>query len=66
MDVIYQRCAAWSRRKVCAAARPCIPGIDVHKKVIVVALRIGAKTEIRQFGTLTHELRGDLPCSFTC
>jgi len=41
MDVIYQRCA----------------GIDLHKKVIVVALRIGTKTEIRQFGTLTHELR---------
>jgi len=41
MDVIYERCA----------------GIDVHKKMIVVALRIGRKTQIRQFGTLTHELR---------
>jgi len=39
-DVIYERCA----------------GIDVHKKVIVVALRVGAKVTIRQFGTLTHEL----------
>ena len=41
MDVIYERCA----------------GIDVHKKMIVVALRIGRKTQNRQFGTLTHELR---------
>ena len=40
-DVIYQRCA----------------GIDVHKKLIVVALRIGRKVTVRDFGTLTHELR---------
>ena len=40
-EVIYERCA----------------GIDVHKKMIVVALRIGRKTQTRQFGTLTHELR---------
>jgi len=40
-DVIYRRCA----------------GIDVHKRVIAVCLRIGRKTEIREFGTLTHELR---------
>jgi len=40
-DVIYERCA----------------GIDVHKKMIVVALRIGRKTQTRTFGTLTHELR---------
>jgi len=40
-DVIYERCA----------------GIDVHKKMIVVALRIGIKVQIRQFGTLTHELK---------
>jgi transposase len=39
-DVIYERCA----------------GIDVHKKMIVVALRIGGKAQIRTFGTLTHEL----------
>jgi transposase len=32
-------------------------GIDVHKKVLVVCLRIGRKSEIRTFGTLTHELR---------
>ena len=40
-DVIYERCA----------------GIDVHKKLIVVALRIGRKVTVRNFGTLTHELR---------
>lgn len=40
-DVIYERCA----------------GIDVHKQMIVVCLRIGRKTQIREFGTLTHELR---------
>jgi len=40
-DVIYRRCA----------------GIDVHKRIIVVCLRIGRKTQIREFGTLTHELR---------
>ena len=40
-DVIYERCA----------------GIDVHKRMIVVCLRIGRKTELRTFGTLTHELR---------
>ena len=41
-EVYYERCA----------------GIDVHKKVIVVCLRIGRNSETRQFGTLTHELRG--------
>jgi len=41
MDVMYERCA----------------GIDVHKKMIVVSLRIGGKTQTRPFGTLTHELR---------
>jgi transposase len=40
-DVIYERCA----------------GIDVHKRMIMVCLRIGRKTQIREFGTLTHELR---------
>jgi len=40
-DVIYERCA----------------GIDVHKRMITVCLRIGRKHEIREFGTLTHELR---------
>jgi len=38
---IYERCA----------------GIDVHKKVITVCLRIGRKTQVREFGTLTCELR---------
>jgi transposase len=40
-DVIYRRCA----------------GIDVHKRMIVVCLRIGRKAELRTFGTLTRELR---------
>jgi transposase len=40
-DVIYERCA----------------GIDVHKRVIAVCLRIGRKTQLRTFGTMTHELR---------
>jgi len=40
-DVYYERCA----------------GIDVHKKFLVVCLRIGRKTEVRNFGTLTHEIR---------
>jgi transposase len=40
-DVYYERCA----------------GIDVHKKFLVVCLRIGRKTEVRKIGTLTHELR---------
>ena len=39
--VIYERCA----------------GIDVHKRKITVALRIGGKVTIREFGTLTNELR---------
>jgi len=40
-EVYYGRCA----------------GIDVHKKVITVCLRIGRKTEVQTFGTLTHQLR---------
>jgi len=40
-EVYYERCA----------------GIDVHKKVLVVCLRIGRKTEVRKFGTVTHEIR---------
>jgi len=40
-DVYYGRCA----------------GIDVHKKVLIVCLRTGRKTEIKTFGTLTHEIR---------
>jgi transposase len=40
-EAIYERCA----------------GIDVHKKVITVCLRIGRKTQVREFGTLTCELR---------
>jgi len=40
-EVYYERCA----------------GIDVHKNLIVVCLRIGRKSEVREFGTLTHEIR---------
>jgi transposase len=40
-ESIYERCA----------------GIDVHKKMIMVCLRIGRKTQVREFGTLTCELR---------
>jgi transposase len=40
-EVYYERCA----------------GIDVHKKLLVVCLRIGRKSEVREFGTLTSEIR---------
>jgi transposase len=40
-DVYYERCA----------------GIDVHKNFLVVCLRIGRKAEVKNFGTLTHEIR---------
>ena len=40
-EVYYERCA----------------GIDVHKKILVVSLRIGRKTETRKFGTVTQEIR---------
>lgn len=32
-------------------------GIDVHKKLLVVCLRIGRKTETREYGTTTGEIR---------
>jgi len=32
-------------------------GIDVHKKILVVCLRIGRKTESREYGTTTGEIR---------
>jgi len=38
----------------------CCAGIDVHKKLLVACLRIlriRRKSEVRQFGTLTHEIR---------
>ena len=41
MEVVYQRCC----------------GIDVHKKMIVVCFRDGRKKELREFGTLTSDLR---------
>ena len=41
MQVIYEHCC----------------GIDVHKKVIVCCMRRGRKSEIREFGTYTRDLR---------
>ena len=41
MEVVYQRCC----------------GIDVHKKMIVACFRDERKKEIREFGTLTNELK---------
>jgi len=32
-------------------------GIDVHKKLLVVCMRIGRKTESREYGTTTGEIR---------
>jgi len=40
-EVYYERCA----------------GIDVHKKLLIVCLRIGRKSEVREFGTRTQEIR---------
>jgi len=40
-DVYYERCA----------------GIDVHKTFLVVCLRIGRKTEVKEYGTLTKDIR---------
>lgn len=41
MEVVYQRCC----------------GIDVHKKMIVACFRDGRKKDLREFGTLTSDLR---------
>ncbi len=41
MEVVYEKCC----------------GIDVHKKMIVACFRDGRSKELREFGTLTHELR---------
>jgi len=35
----------------------CCCGIDVHKKMIVACLNQGGKQELRQFGTMTNDLR---------
>jgi transposase len=40
MEVLYGTCS----------------GVDVHKKLLVVCLRRGKKSEIRSFGTTTQEL----------
>ena len=41
MDVIYRCCC----------------GIDVHKKLIVACLRKGGRSELREFGTMTGEIK---------
>lgn len=41
MQVLYERCC----------------GIDVHKKVLAVCFRKGRKSEIREYGTYTRDLR---------
>jgi len=35
----------------------CCCGIDVHKKLIVACLRKGGKSELREFGTMTGEIK---------
>ena len=37
-------------------------GIDVHKKLLVVCLRIGRKTVSREYGTTTGEIREIVKC----
>jgi transposase len=39
-DVIYQRCA----------------GVDVHKRQITVCLRVGRKTQVKEYDTFTGDL----------
>lgn len=41
MDVIYERCC----------------GIDVHKKMLMACIFIGRQKEIREFGTMTEDIR---------
>ena len=35
----------------------CCCGIDVHKKLIVACLKKGGGQEVREFGTMTSEIR---------
>ena len=35
----------------------CCCGIDVHKSLIVACLRRGGKQELREFGTMTCEIK---------
>lgn len=42
MNTVYERCC----------------GVDVHKKKIVCCLRNGNKNELREYGTMTQELKG--------
>lgn len=35
----------------------CCYGIDVHKKLIVACLKEGGRQELREFGTMTGEIK---------
>ena len=35
----------------------CCCGIDVHKKLIVACLKEGGRQELREFGTMTGEIK---------
>ena len=35
----------------------CCCGIDVHKKLIVACLKNGVRQELREFGTMTSEIK---------
>lgn len=35
----------------------CCCGIDIHKSLIVACLRTGGKQEVREFGTMTCEIK---------
>ena len=35
----------------------CCCGIDVHKKLIVACLKKGSRQEVREFGTMTSEIK---------
>lgn len=53
------KCREWRRRyggKIQVIYERCC-GIDVHKKMIAVCMKVGRKAEIRQFGTFTRDLR---------
>jgi len=41
MEVVWRRCC----------------GIDVHKKIIVACLNINGKREVREYGTMTGEIK---------
>ena len=50
----------------------CCCGIDVHKSLIVACLRRGGKQELREFGTMTCEIKAlaswlsEAGCEYGC